>query len=482
MSNGKESAGRPRSFLVLTVALAAIAVFAVTALLINIFERKQEARNPFFRVVELNDNIDDPAVWGKDFPMQYDLYLQTVDMQRSKYGGSEAEPHSPTEADPRSVVARSKLAEDPRLKTMWAGYAFSKDYRERRGHAYMLQDQTFTERQQFNPPGACLNCHASMVTIYNQLGKGDMMKGFQAINHMKYAEARKYAQHPIACIDCHDPQNMALRVTRPAFMEGIKALKASQGIQNYDVNKMATRQEMRSYVCGQCHVTYYFQPPDKTLTFPWTKGLRVEDIMAQEDANKIKEWEHPDTGAPMIKPRHPEFEVWNMGVHARSGVACADCHMPYTRMGGLKISDHHVNSPLLKINRSCQTCHHFSEEELKARAEEIQDRFFNLRNTALDALMDLIADIKANKDKATPEQLTKARDAQRHGGFMIDFIVSENSMGFHAPQEAERILGEAINICRNGQIALHGGPEPSHNPPNIAEVHSKGALEGKSDH
>jgi len=334
----------------------------------------------------------------------------------------------------------------------------------------MLDDQTFTERQQANPPGACMNCHASMVTVYNQLGNGDTFKGFQVVNHMKYPEARKYAKHPVACIDCHNPKDMQLRITRPAFIEGMRALKASQGIQNYDVNTMATRQEMRSYVCAQCHVTYYFRGQEKTLTFPWSKGLRVEDIMADEDEGKVKEWEHPQSGAPLIKPRHPEFEVWSLGVHARSGVACADCHMPYTRLGGLKISDHHVNSPLLKVNRSCQTCHHFSEEELKQRAEDIQDRFFNLRNNALDALMDLINDITANKERASPEALAKARDYQRHGQFMIDYIMSENSMGFHAPQEAMRILGDAINQCRNGQIALHGGPPPSHNPPNIQNV------------
>jgi nitrite reductase (cytochrome c-552) len=459
-----EAKRRSRRLVIATTVLAAIAAFSVTALLINIFERKQEARNPFYRVVELNDSTDDPAVWGKDFPMQYDLYLRTVDMERTKYGGSEAMPHSPTAADPRSIVARSKLEEDPRLKVMWAGYAFSKDYRERRGHAYMLEDQTFTERQQANPPGACLNCHASMVTVYNQVGNGDMSKGFQLINHMSYKDARQYAKHPVACIDCHDPKTMQLRVTRPAFIEGIRNLKASQGVQNYDVNTMATRQEMRSFVCGQCHVTYYFKGPEKTLTFPWTKGLNVENIIASEDETKVKEWEHPDTGAPLIKARHPEFELWNQGVHARSGVACADCHMPYVRMGGLKISDHHVNSPLLKINRSCQTCHHFSEDELKARAEDIQDRFFNLRNTALDALMDLINDIKANKDKASADQLAKARDYQRRGQFMIDFVMSENSMGFHAPQEATRILGSAINLCRLGQLALHGGPAPSHTP------------------
>jgi len=234
---------------------------------------------------------------------------------------------------------------------------------------------------------------------------------------------------------------------------------------------MATRQEMRSYVCGQCHVTYYFQPPNKRLTFPWAKGLRVEDIIAVEDEQKIKEWDHPDSGAGLIKARHPEFEMWNQGVHARSGVACADCHMPYMRQGGLKISDHQINSPLLKINRSCQTCHHFPEEELKARVEDIQDRFFNLRNTALDALVDLIEDIKAEKAKgATDAQLAAARTYQRKGQFMIDFVMSENSMGFHAPQEATRILGDAINQCRLGQLSLHGAPAPSHNPPNIENV------------
>src|SRR5215468_5736711 len=241
-----QSGSSNRRQLVLTALIAGVAAIAVTARLVNIFEHKQEARNPFFRVVELDDHTDDPAVWGKNFPMQFDLYQRTVDMKRTLYGGSEAMPHTPTEADPRTIVARSKLEEDPRLKEMWAGYAFSKDYRERRGHAYMLDDQTFTERQQFNPPGACLNCHASMVTIYNQLGNGDMFKGFQAVNHMKYSEARQYAKHPVACIDCHDPQNMQLRVTRPAFILGIRALKASQGVADYDVNKMATRQEMRS--------------------------------------------------------------------------------------------------------------------------------------------------------------------------------------------------------------------------------------------
>src|SRR5262249_33573310 len=235
-------------------------------------------------------------------------YTRTVDMERTKYGGSEALPHSPTGADPRSVVARSKLEQDPRLKTIWAGYSFSADYRERRGHAYMLDDQTFTERQKFNPPAMCINCHASLVTTFLQLGNGDLMKGFNVISdsHMTYAQIRQSVKHPVACIDCHDPQNMQLRITRPAFIEGIRALKASQGVANYDVNAMATRQEMRSFVCGQCHDEYYFKGPEKRLVYPWAKGLLIENIMAYYDEVGQKDWVHAETGAPVLKAQHPE--------------------------------------------------------------------------------------------------------------------------------------------------------------------------------
>lgn len=455
MASNNLPGGGSRRVLYLAVAFAALASVAIAALLVNIFEHKQEARNPFYRVVELNDTIEDPAIWGKDFPMQYDLYLRTVDQQRTRYGGSEALPHSPTQGDPREIVTRSKLEQDGRLKEMWAGYAFSIDYREKRGHAYMLDDQTFTGRQQANPPGTCLNCHASMVVTYNNLGNGDMFKGFEAINHMKYMDARKLATHAVACIDCHDPATMQLRVTRPAFIEGIRALKASQGVANYDVNKDATRQEMRSFVCGQCHVTYYFHGPEKRLTFPWTKGLKLEQIVAHEDDDKVKEWDHAETGAPLIKARHPEFETWNQGIHARSGVACADCHMPYLREGGLKISDHNVRSPLLNINRACQTCHRWPEQELKDRVEEIQTRFFDTRNIALDALIDLIHDIKAAKDAgASDAELAEARQWQRRAQFYVDFLVSENSMGFHADQYSVKSLAEAINFCREGQLSL----------------------------
>jgi len=453
------STARRRRLFFIIVGAAVLATIVGVALLMNIFERKQEARNPFYRVVELTDDTEDPAVWGKNFPLQYDDYKRTVDQVRTRYGGSEALPHTPTQADPRSVLSQSRIEEDPRLKVMWAGYAFAKDFREERGHAYMLDDQTFTERQQVaQQPGTCIQCHASVYVPYKKAGNGDLIKGFEAMNQMPYFEARKLVSHPVACIDCHDPSTMQLRVTRPGFIEGIRAFKASQGLPNYDVNKQATRQEMRAYVCGQCHVEYYFKGPEKRLVYPWAKGLKIEEIQAYYDEAQFKDWTHADTGAPVLKAQHPEFELWNQGIHARSGVTCADCHMPYKREGAVKISDHHVRSPVLNINRACQTCHKWPEEELKARVETIQQRTYKLRNVAMDALMDLIQDLKAAKAAGkTDSELTTAQDFQRKAQFYLDFVEAENSTGFHAPQEAARILGESIDFSRKGQKTLHAG-------------------------
>ena len=446
-------------FAITLAIMAAIAVAAVTALLVNIFERQQEARNPFFRVVELTDDTQDPAVWGQNFPFQYDGYRRTVDQERTRYGGSEALPRTPTAADPRSLVAQSRIEEDPRLKAMWAGYAFAIDFREERGHAYMLDDQTYTQRQQVSQPGACVHCHASVYVPYRTAGAGDLIKGFEVMNRLPYTEARARVTHPVSCIDCHAPDTMQLRVTRPGFLEGIRTLKAAQGIANYDPNVMATREEMRSYVCGQCHVEYYFKGPEKRLTYPWAKGLRVDEIADYYDEQGFSDWTHERTGAGVLKAQHPEFEMWNQGIHARSGVGCADCHMPYTRMGAMKVSDHHVRSPLLNVNRACQTCHKWSEDELRNRVEAIQGRTVELRNLAMDALVALIDDLERSASSASAPALATARAHQRRGQFFVDFIESENSNGFHAPQEAARILGRALDEFRRGQLALR--PLPS---------------------
>jgi nitrite reductase (cytochrome c-552) len=447
-----------RAWLIAVLGLTAIAGITVLllALLTNIFERKQEARQAFVRLVDVTEDTMDPKVWGQNWPLQYDSYLKTALPTTTKYGGRGA---GASDGGP----AEQKLERDPWLKRIFAGYAFSVDYRDRRGHAYALFDQEqtrrVTEKQQ---PGACIQCHASNLALYRFAGKGNVQQGFELVSGMPYRDAREMkddkgqplVQHPIACIDCHEPKSMAVRVTRPGFIAGIKAFKAKQGIADFDPNRDATRQEMRSFVCGQCHVEYYFKGAGKVVTYPWANGLKVEEIEAYYEREGFTDWVHAETGTKVLKAQHPEFEVWSQGVHARAGVACADCHMPYERVGALKVSDHWVRSPLLNINRACQPCHAVPEKELESRVLIIQDRHHELLQRAARATTDLLDAMgAAQKAGAAEAELQAAQALHRKAQWRLDFVAAENSMGFHAPQELARILGETIDLARQGQLA-----------------------------
>jgi len=423
----------------LLILLTAAVTWAVTQLLMNIRERKAEARLKDWKFVALSESVTEPAVWGQNYPRQYDAYLKTVDTERTRYGGSEA---------------YSKIDMHPVWKRIFAGYAFSVDYREERGHAYSLADQKETLRtQQFDQPGSCIQCHAGGIKhIYEQIGDGDLQAGFAAACRMPLEEVWEYVSHPVACVDCHDPETMELRVTRPAFLNGIKLLKAQEGIEDYDPNTMASRQEMRTFVCAQCHVEYYFRPGDKLLTYPWHNGLKAEAIEAYYDEIGFKDWTHAETGAPVLKAQHPEFELWSQGIHSRSGVACADCHMPYMREGAVKISDHHIRSPLLNVRRACLQCHHFDEREMKARAESIQDKTMQLMTRSEHAMADMMDAIVAAREAGVPQsELERLWALHRKAQWRIDFISAENSMGFHAPQESARVLAESIDYARQAQ-------------------------------
>jgi nitrite reductase (cytochrome c-552) len=214
---------------------------------------------------------------------------------------------------------------------------------------------------------------------------------------------------------------------------------------------------MRSFVCGQCHVEYYCATKE-TLFFPWNKGLKVEQIETAYDEHKFPDgsdfydFEHGETGAKVYKAQHPEFELWSQGVHARSGVACADCHMPYERQGAMKVSSHWVRSPLLNINRACQTCHNVPDAELREKVETIQGRTVALMDRAAEAMTDMLDEIRAAEAAgATEEQLEELHALQRKAMWRLDFISSENSKGFHADQEAARILAESIDYSRQAQ-------------------------------
>jgi nitrite reductase (cytochrome c-552) len=466
------------SYVSLVVAVGAVTA-SVALLWQNIADRKREALQHAFRVVELHNDLLDPAEWGKNYPRQYELYMRTQEStQATKYGGS---------------VPYQKMDKYPVWRTLFKGYAFAVDYKEERGHYYMLSDQDETLRVtartpegelKFKQPGSCLHCHSSNSKAYRDEGRKagvsddkpreQLMKGFEIVCAMSIQDARKLVSHPVTCVDCHEPQSMQLRVSRPGFLNGIAEFakretkddedyphlpsvaswRKGARDKDYDPNTMASRQEMRSFVCGQCHVEYYFHGKGKLLTYPWHKGLKVQQMEDYYD-NQVGhiDWTHPDTGTPMLKAQHPEFETWNQGIHARSGVACADCHMPYKREGAIKISDHHVRSPLLNIARACQTCHHYPESELKARAEAIQDRCVDLEHRAEEALFGLVQLLKQAKDGgAKPEDLKPAQMLHRKAQWRLDMVNAENSRGFHAPHETYRVLGESVDYARQGQV------------------------------
>ena len=441
-----------------------------TALLVNIYERKSEAKNPYIHLVEVGEDDTDPAKWGVNWPKHYESDQLTALATRTRFGG-----HGGSEALPEQKIER-----DPWLRRIFLGYAFSIDYRDRRGHAYMLYDQEETKRLTKPQTGSCLHCHASVMPLYRELGGGDAMAGFEKTFQMSYQQMSDKLHesghaHPVSCVDCHSAQTMKLRVTRPGFIKAIQSLASSSAplpqlpsIERwratdrrapYDPNLLASRTEMRSFVCGQCHVEYYCSSA-MPLEFPWSKGLKVEDLEAHWNATTLPsgsrffDYKHSESGAEILKAQHPEFELWSQGIHSRSGVACADCHMPYQRDGATKVSDHWVRSPLLNINRACQTCHHIEEQEILARVESIQARNFDLLQRAGQALVDQLDAIQeAKAAAATEEQLRPARELQRQAQWRLDFVAAENSMGFHAPQEAARILGEAVDLARQGQVA-----------------------------
>jgi nitrite reductase (cytochrome c-552) len=409
-----------------------VAVVVLLGLLgVSIMERRWESQRPVMVVKALPEWEPDNAAWGQNYPVEYESYLRTrlTDTQ-TKYGGS---------------FPRDYLEADPRVVILFAGYGFSKEYRQGRGHYYAVEDVTNTKRlkKPFNP-ATCWTCKSTDVPrLMSKMG----VKEFYAANFYDLAGE---VTHPIGCQDCHDPQTMKLRITRPALQEAFTA-------QGRDINA-ATHQEMRSLVCAQCHVEYYFRTDEKAglknyLVFPWRKGTTLEDILAYYDELDFSDYVHPISGTPIIKAQHPDYELYLTGVHAYRNVACADCHMPYHTEGGVKYTDHHVQSPLLNVANSCAVCHRWGEGEIRTRIESIQTKVENARIAAEEALVRAHFDVAAaGQAGATPQDLVEARKLLRRAQFRWDFIAANNGMGFHSPQESMRLLGEAADQAQQARV------------------------------
>jgi len=434
------TAGHPRRNAGLSLLAATIMVMLVAAIVVllgllgvSIAERRWEAQRPALVVKPMAQWEPNSAAWGQNYPVEYESYLRTrITDTETKYGGA---------------YPRDYLNADPNIVILFAGYGFSADYRQARGHYYAIQDVTGTKRikRPFNA-GTCWTCKSTDVPrLMSQMG----IKEFYATN---FHELKKEVTHPIGCQDCHDPQTMRLQITRPALKEAFTAM-------GRDINT-ATHQEMRSLVCAQCHVEYYLRTDTKVglkdyLVFPWRKGTALEDILAYYDELDFSDYVHPISGTPIIKAQHPDYELYLTGIHAFRNIACADCHMPYHSEGGVKYTDHHVQSPLLNIANSCAVCHRWSEGEIRSRVESIQTKVEKAKLAAEAALVrahfDVAAAVQAG---AAPENLGQVRKLLRRAQFRWDFIASNNGMGFHAPQESMRLLGEAASLAQEVRVEV----------------------------
>ena len=400
----------------------AVIVFLVGLFASSIIERRGESAT--LQIVKpIKDWEPRNEVWGENYPREFESYLRTLDTTfASKHGGS---------------VKRDYLEEYPELVIMWAGYAFSKEYNQGRGHGHAIEDIRNILRTGDNEnspmPATCWTCKSTDVPrVMNEIGASNFYK-------KNWVDFGSEIVNPIGCQDCHDPKTMNLRITRPALIEAFQR-------QGKDMSSFS-RQEMRSLVCAQCHVEYYFKgKEEKYLTFPWDRGFSADSMEAYYDAMNFSDWTNSLSRTPMLKAQHPDYELFKTGIHAIRGVSCSDCHMPYKSEGGVKFTDHHIQSPLNNVANTCQVCHREETTRLVQDVYDRQDRIEELRRIAEKSLAAAHIEAKVAWDNgATEEQMRPILLLIRHSQWRWDWVAAANALGFHSPVEAMRVLGTSID-------------------------------------
>lgn len=394
----------------------------------SIVERRQETNLLYQQTKPIADYEPRNEVWGDNFPLQYESYLNTLDTNfRSKYNGN---------------AKIDMLERHPSYVILWAGYAFARDYDQARGHYYAVQDIRKTLRTDVPQPSTCWTCKSTDVPrVMNKLGVAEFYK-------RPWNELGHEVVNPIGCQDCHDPKTMSLRITRPALVEAMER-------RGKDMEKFS-HQEMRSLVCAQCHVEYYFDKKnDNYLVFPWDKGTTVEEIEQYYDSIGHVDWVHGLSKTPMLKAQHPDYEIFEMGIHSERGVSCADCHMPYTTKGGVKFTDHQIQSPLNNIANSCQVCHREDQLTLLKNVTDRQDKVMELARNSENTL--ILAHIEAKtawESGATEEEMEEVLKLLRQSQWRWDFATAGHGASFHAPLEVARILANALQKGEQARILL----------------------------
>jgi len=406
------------------------------------------------RPVKIADGDIDPANWGKAFPIHYDLWKKTeepTEAGKSKYKrGFDAD-----------KIIYDKLSEFPFLALLFNGWGFGIEYNEPRGHAYMVIDQIDIDAGRVKAGGVCLTCKSPYATkLEKEMGIDYYKMPFKEVLAKIPEQYRKLG---VACIDCHNNNDMSLNISRGFTLNA--ALK-DMGI---DSSKL-TRQEMRSAVCAQCHVTYNIIKDQEMksvgIYFPW-QGSTMGNISIENIVKKLRsdpsvlEWKQNVTGYKMPFIRHPEYELFSYNsVHYKAGAACADCHMPYTKVGAYKVSNHRVTSPLKTDLRACVQCHSESAEWLRAQVESIQDRTVSLMirsgyaTSTVAKLLEKVHTTQAAGKAIDTALYDKAKDYYMEAFLRLNFIGAENSVGFHNPAEALRVLGDSLAFAGKSEALL----------------------------
>lgn len=404
--------------------------------------------------VRIPDNTIDPVVWGKAYPVEYNLWKQTEEPTpagKSKYKvGFDAD-----------RITYDKLSMYPYMALLFNGWGFGIEYNEPRGHANMVRDQLDVDAKRVGAGGVCLSCKSPYAPILEQeMGVDYYMKPFMEVVNQIPEEHRELG---VACIDCHNNKDMTLQLSR-----GFTLVKALDSM-GADPKKFS-HQEMRSAVCAQCHVSYNItktaEGKSDGIYFPWQTSkwgnISVENIIQKiRNDPHNKEWTQKVTGFKLAFMRHPEFELFsNQSTHWQAGASCADCHMPYTKVGVYKVSDHRVMSPLKADLRACGQCHAESTDWLKQRVISIQDRTVSLMlragyGTATAAKLFEAAHAAQAKGAQLDQQLyEQAKDYYEEAFYRQLFIGAENSVGFHNPPEALRVLGDSVAFAGKSEALL----------------------------
>ncbi|HDR89682.1 MAG TPA: ammonia-forming cytochrome c nitrite reductase [Bacteroidetes bacterium] len=414
--------------------LTVVVVFLLGLLAASIVERRAEAVFAYTPQVDIREFEPRNEIWGQNFPREYQSYLQTADTSfRSRHNGS---------------AFIDMLEVDPRLVVLWAGYSFSKEYNQGRGHYYAVQDIHEILRTggptapgEGPMPNTCWTCKSPDVPrVMSEVGVEEFYRG-------AWASRGPQIVNFIGCADCHDPETMNLRITRPALLEAYERMGKDIG--------RASHQEMRSLVCAQCHVEYYFRGEGNYLTFPWDNGFSAEEMEAYYDGYGFADWTHALSRAPMLKAQHPDYEVYMTGIHADRGVACADCHMPYKSEGGVKFTDHHIQSSLNNVASSCQVCHREETEKLVANVYRRQEQILENRDQLERLLVRAhVEAAEAWKLGATEDEMEDILTGIRHAQWRWDYAAATHGGSFHSPVELSRLIGTAIDRVQETRIGL----------------------------